>query len=255
MTEMNDIQNIGNDIPIDVPKPTDVPSDIQAQVCESKDMLNSITDYVQDAIEKVSDTFNDVSERFSDLINGKSDIKEDNSDAQKDFREYGLDNCTDAAEQVFTSDVISNWGNMDVDTRNKYLQDYTNKIGEGLDINLTGLVWDVNDPYTYGYNQGDGYIHLNPGLISDPAQIMQLVNTIAHEARHQLQREACDNPEKYGLDDATRKEWMTGFENYTSEAPTAYDPWGYTFNPVEIDARYFGESVVRGLTKDLINNN
>ena len=36
--------------------------------------------------------------------------------------------------------------------------------------------------------------------------------------------------------------------------PSAYDPWGYTYNPMETDAKYFGESMVRELTKDIINN-
>jgi len=38
------------------------------------------------------------------------------------------------------------------------------------------------------------------------------------------------------------------------DMPSAYDPWGYTYNPMETDAKYFGEAMVRELTKAIINN-
>ena len=83
--------------------------------------------------------------------------------------------------------------------------------------------------------------------------LMQLVDTIAHEARHQLQMEAIANPEKFGIDEATINEWAVGKQAYTTALPSAYDPWGYTYNPLEIDSKYFGESMVREITKEIIN--
>lgn len=37
--------------------------------------------------------------------------------------------------------------------------------------------------------------------------------------------------------------------------PWAEDPWGYKYNPLETDARYAGESVVREMTKDYMTGN
>ena len=111
-----------------------------------------------------------------------------------------------------------------------------------------------NGSYTFGYNAGDGYVHLNVDMLVDPGMLMCLVDTVAHEARHQLQNEAIENPSKFPIDEATIKEWTGGKEAYTLDLPSAYDPWGYTYNPMETDAKYFGESMVRELTKDIINN-
>ena len=133
-----------------------------------------------------------------------------------------------------------------------------NGIGEAMGINFKGIVWEefqsVNGEYTFGYNSGDGYIHINVDLLADPGQLMQVIDTIAHEARHQLQNEAIENPSKFPIDEATIKEWTVGKQAYTLEMPSAYDPWGYIYNPMETDAKFFGESMVRELTKDIINN-
>jgi len=173
-------------------------------------------------------------------------------------REYGVSECADVAKGCFTPEVISEWGIMSYEERDSVIQEYAVGIGEALDITFKGVIWE-NMPYeygsyTYGYNCGDGYIHLNADLLADPGQLIQLVDTVAHEARHQMQAEAVENPERFPFDEATIKEWKVGFEVYTTEMPNAYDPWGYTYNPTEVDARFFGESMVRELTKDIINN-
>lgn len=39
-------------------------------------------------------------------------------------------------------------------------------------------------------------------------------------------------------------------EEYTDLPPYAFDPWGYKYNALELDARYAGETVVREFTKE-----
>lgn len=237
--------------------------DLPQEVQEGLDLssLKSIESTIEGMVDKVKDYWNEWFGDGNDVPSGSestegvSDVAPEASDKA---REYGLQECADAAKEIFTTDVISNWGLMDVETRNELVQQYAEAIGKGMDINFKGVVWEdmtsTDGTYTYGYNSGDGYIHLNPDFLVNPAMLMNLVDTVAHEARHQMQREAIDDPEKFGIDEATVKEWTAGFENYTQEMPSAYDPWGYQYNPVEIDARYFGESMVRELTKDIINN-
>lgn len=173
-------------------------------------------------------------------------------------RDYGVEACTDCAKDCFTPEVINEWPTMTLEERNEVIQSYAAGIGKGLDINFEGVIWEefpIEDgAYTFGYNQGDGFLHLNVDMLCDPSYLMQVISTVAHEARHQFQVEAIENPEKYNIDDATLKEWEVAQAIYTLDQPSAYDPWGYTFNPLEIDSRYFGETVVRELTKDLISN-
>ena len=82
---------------------------------------------------------------------------------------------------------------------------------------------------------------------------LKLVDTITHELRHQYQSECVQR--FHDVSEEVIKEWTKGYEIYTTNQPWAYDPWGYKYNPLEIDARYAGESVIRGMTKDFINEN
>lgn len=170
------------------------------------------------------------------------------------IREHGLQECSDAAKNIFTPKVLAEWGKMNIEQRNTIVQEYSKSIGEGLQIDFKGIVFEQMKKEVAGYNNGDGYVHLNNDLLKDPSKIISLIDTVAHEARHQFQFEAIRNPEKFGIDQATVKEWTAGLQNYSTQYATEYDPWGYHYNPVELDARYFGESMVRELTKDLINN-
>jgi len=170
------------------------------------------------------------------------------------IREYGLKECCDAAKNIFTKEVLSDWGRMSLKQREIKLAEYSDAVGKGLDINYKGIVYETMKPNEFGYNNGDGHVYLNKDLLRSPAEVINLIDTVTHEYRHQMQSEAMKNPEKFGLDQATLKEWKYADANYTQQRATALNPWGYHYNPLELDARYFGESVVRELTKGLINN-
>ena len=176
-------------------------------------------------------------------------------DISDNAREYGLNECSDAVKNIFTPEIITEWGSMNYEKRQAIIEDYAKAIGEGLNIDYKGIIYGnlLQEMGAEACNSGDGYIHLDYSYLTNPSKIIGLIDTVAHEARHQLQFEAIRDPEKFGIDQATIKEWSAGMDSYTRQYATAYDPWGYFYNPVEMDARYFGESMVRELTKDLIN--
>jgi len=171
-------------------------------------------------------------------------------------REYGLRECCDAAKGIFTREVLSEWGTMSVKQREQIIREYSTAVGDGLNINLKGVVFKRMEDSCYGCNNGNGYVYINENLLKYPYQgaLVSIIDTVAHEARHQMQSEAIQKPEKFGVDQATINEWKTGDVIYNSSAVMVLDPWGYNYNPLELDARYFGESVVQALKKDLINN-
>lgn len=231
--------------------------------------MNEINEMTNDVLEMpslpdVQETtaeYSVVKDAWNDFVNSIKEYSDSNTDTRTEIveaREYGVKECADVAKACFTPEIIQAWGLMNLESRDKVIQEYANGIGEAMGINFKGIVWEQfpieNGMYTYGYNAGDGYVHLNVDMLADPGQLMHVVDTVAHEARHQLQNEAIENPSKFPIDEATIKEWTVGREIYTLDQPSAYDPWGYTYNPMETDARYFGESMVRELTKDLINN-
>lgn len=171
----------------------------------------------------------------------------------KDAREYKVAECAEIAKQHFSYEVLCEWEKYPMEKRVEVVNNYVQDVGKELGANVKEVVVEhLSD--AYGYNKGDGIVHLNIKLLKDPALLVKLIDTAAHETRHQFQFEAVQNPEKYGLDDATAKEWKVGLENYTTCGATKYDPWGYFYNPVETDARFFGESMVRELTKGIITD-
>jgi len=172
-----------------------------------------------------------------------------------DTREYGVQECADAAKDIFTPQVLQEWGMMSAEARFEKLAEYSKRVAEvlGVYVNVTFQEGLINEG-CWGYNDGLGNVVLDASFVTDPAQVLEAINTIAHEIRHQFQRDVCNNPGKYDIDPLTVAEWTAGFQNYTQQRQTAEDPWGYFFNPVEIDARYFGESVVRELTRSFIGD-
>lgn len=211
-------------------------------------------------VQEIKAEYNVVKDVWNDFVNSINEYANSASDSREivEAREYGVSECVDVVKTCFTPEVIQSWGEMDLNARDKVIQEYANGIGDALGVNFKGIVWEQipieNGMYTYGYNAGDGYLHLNVDMLADPGQLMHVVDTVAHEARHQLQIEAIEDPSKFPIDEATIKEWTYGLEVYTLDQPSAYDPWGYTYNPMETDARFFGNTMVRELTKDIINN-
>lgn len=211
-------------------------------------------------VQEIQAEYNVIRDAWNDFINSIKEYPEEILENKEivEAREYGVKECADVAKACFTPEVIREWGQMTLQERNQVIQEYANGIGKAMGINFKGIVWEYfpieNGMYTYGYNAGDGYVHLNVDMLADPGQLMHVVDTVAHEARHQLQNEAIENPSKFPIDEATIKEWTVGKNTYTLDMPSAYDPWGYTYNPMETDARFFGESMVRELTKNIINN-
>ena len=233
MNEINEIPKVKSDNH-ELPKVHEK----KAEFSSIKDVWNGFVDSIQDFKDSVTDWF----------VTNPEFVE---------ARDYGISESVDVAKECFPPEIIQEWCNMSLELRDKVIQEYSRGLSDALGIDFKGLIWEEfpsdDGKYTCGYNSGDGYIHLNVDLLSDPAMLMISVDTVAHELRHELQFEAISDPARFPFDDATISEWITGAILYTEDFPTAYDPWGYMYNPMEVDAKYFGETMVREITKNLIN--
>ena len=201
-----------------------------------------------EASDSVSEAPNDNSEFIESLIQDLENYKD--SVETTDVREYGLKECTAATKEIFTAEVVNDWGSYSREQKAEIVNDYTKAIAEGLNINFEGAVFEEMDEYTYGYTCGNGYIYLNEKML-DGYLPYSLIDTVAHELRHQLQCEAMENPEKFGIDEDTIETWQYGQDTYFMGL---FDPENfYIYNPLELDSRYFGESMVNELIKEIHN--
>ena len=201
---------------------------------------------IRDMIDTVKEFWDDTKELFQDVVNEFKGEKPS---------EYHLKDTIKAAEKIFTPEVIKNWGQLPYEQRDQIIRDYAKGVGNALGIDYKGVVYEnlIATEGAIGCNNGDGIIHLDYDCIYNPALLMNVIDTVAHEEFHQFQSEAIASPEKFNVDEKTINEWIVGDAFYTIENPSAYDPWGYFYNPLETGARHYGESVVRELTKDLVN--
>lgn len=167
-----------------------------------------------------------------------------------DIRDYGISECINSAKDFFTPEIINNWHELSEDKRITLILQYSDSVVKNFDLKefkeiiIKDLGFGV-----YGETSGDGYIYIGESLIkNDMSSPLQIIDTLTHEMRHQFQMESLRGLHNIPLE--IINEWRIGKSEYTNLPPYVFDPWGYKYNPLELDARYAGETVVREFTKD-----
>ena len=169
-------------------------------------------------------------------------------------RDFGLDRCTEAVKEIFNLGVLMSWAHLSIKQRAELAGVYAKEVARAFELVwYEGLWLEELKPNVSGYNTGDGKIHMSISLILNPdVSPFEIIDTITHESRHQYQFEAIRG--YHNIPKEVIKEWTVAFEIYRNDAaPCCYDPWGYHYSPIEIDARYAAETVIRNITQFLFN--
>lgn len=167
-----------------------------------------------------------------------------------DIRDYGISECIASAKDIFTPEIIDNWNRISEDNRINLILNYGEEVSKNFDLKeFKKIIIKDLGLGVYGETSGDGYIYLSESLVkNDMSSPLQIIDTLTHEMRHQFQMESLRGLHEVPLE--IIKEWRIGESEYTDTPPYVFDPWGYKYNPLELDARYAGETVVREFTKD-----
>ena len=236
--------------------------------CKEKfaETVENAKDTVREFGEKVSDSIKDycggVYENMKEFFTAKEKPNPTASqfpEAAKlsegitEGREFGLDKCSEAALEIFNPGVIQQWGNLTMDQRKDIACMYADKVAEAFELkNYRGMYIEELEPGVLGSNKGDGYIHLSDLLVDGNQTLFEIMDTITHELRHQYQSECVNG--YHDVTDEVRNEWSVATAIYNYDQPSCYDPWGYAYNPLEIDARYAGNTVVRNVSSQMFND-
>lgn len=230
---------------------------------------NSLSDVISSIPETATEIYEKVEEGIKDFLhNTYEDIKEwlnpaeslvsETSETMKlgegitEGREFGLAECTEAALELFTPEIIASWSTMSNEQRAEIAEAYSERVAEAFGINYEGMFIEAMKPGVLGSNNGDGTIHLSEGLLSSENTPFLLIDTITHELRHQYQSECVNG--LHDVSDEIRNEWAMATLIYNYDDPTSFDPWGYKYNPLEIDSNYAGNTVVRNVTSQMFND-
>lgn len=196
------------------------------------------------------DTFGDILESILDTL---KDIlgfygRDFSSDIPTD--EY-IEKVSDVIKEVFTPEIIGEWPDMSMEQRAGLLNEYARRIGEAQGINIKGIM--VTDLYawlgegTKGMNDGNGILYLDYRDVQNPEMLGDILNTTTHEARHQLQSEAVENPGKFNIPLEIIQKWEKNMATYIDPE---YDYEGY-YQPIEVDARNAAAIVLQNLRNSL----
>lgn len=149
--------------------------------------------------------------------------------------------------EIFDTQTLENWGNMSMEEREAKLSELYTQIGAEMGIDAKGIIvedcWATVGEGVCGYNAGDGYIHLDYRSIQVPEALGDVLDTVCHEARHQYQTEAIENPDRFPeVSAATVREWERNKINYSN--PQQFDIEIYANQLVEADARIFAGDIM-----------
>ena len=172
----------------------------------------------------------------------------------KRIREYGVEETIFGVREVFSQEVLRDWGELSMEERAEKFRDVAKVASKALGIDEVEVVFEPirggEGEIIFGYNQGDGKIHIHTMFLENPQLFVNGIDTVVHETRHQFQMDALRNPEKFGLDEKTWREWTIAKATYPHDGIAQYDPVGYTYNPLENDSVGFGRSVAREIVSD-----
>ena len=200
--------------------------------------------------------FGDPFEEFSDFFG--EDLGRESSYAG--LEHLRLEECREAATSVVTPEVCDAWIDMPLEQRKEVMVELAAAINAAQGTDFKGVLFDAgldDDDFgktTLGFTMGDGFIHLNERVLEDSSQFLTMVDTVAHESRHQFQLQAIEDPERFGVSHETVEAWKYGFDTYTQSWASEYDLVGYNYNPTESDARIFGESIARDVGQNWKRN-
>lgn len=248
---------------------TDIPA-VKDKIQECKELFNETIEKAKDSVvefgNKITEGIKDyccgVYEDIKDFFThndkkGLSDTQFPESsklnEGITEGREFGLEKCTEAAMEIFNHGVIVEWGNMSLEERKDIACMYADKVAEAFElVDYKGVYIEEMEPGVLGSNNGDGTIHISESLIGEYTTPFQILDTITHELRHQYQSECVNG--FHNVSDEVRTEWAMATAIYNYDQPSCFDPWGYSYNPLEIDSNYAGNTIVRNVSSQLFND-
>lgn len=161
--------------------------------------------------------------------------------------EIRVNETAEIMADVFSEDVLRNWPEMSLREKSAKINEYYIRAGANLGIHTKGVIIEpipCSNPgmTSFGYNSGDGYIHLNTAVVEDSSMLSQVLDTSSHEMRHQFQNEVLANPQRFGdIPRSVLNTWRYEMMNYINPD---YDYQGYYEQAIECDARDFSEDVL-----------
>ena len=183
--------------------------------------FNKSLDLPQSAIENLSPSWTEVGKKIDDV-----EMKKGCIDVVKDFYDNNLD---------------LHYEEQGMEGRAFISNSFYECVKEQMGIDAELMFSPISPNDAGGYNSGTNTIELNTNYL-EKGECDDLLNTILHESRHAFQQKAIANPESVSIKGNLIEVWKDNFKNYIHPQ---FDFEAYESQPIEADANYFADSVMR----------
>ena len=203
------------------------------------EVKSSPEDSVSDNGEDVIESLDDEPAQTVESVRG-NELTED-PDEDEDFykakRELTYEDIEKNLDESLGKFEDENWKDLSLEEKKACMEDLENSVADDLGLKEKPEIkyYSNDDPEDYGfYDRDNNKIHINTNNISDGRET---ANTVAHESRHAWQQECAANPKT--ARDLQFKENLADGKYIRYED----DKIGYFNQPVEVDARNYGERI------------
>ena len=146
-------------------------------------------------------------------------------------------------------------GWIDLEKRKHLVREFVSGLSETMDVTVRKVKFDEMPNRRYGACEADRpVLHINEKFLRSPSvpafTLDNLLDTVIHELRHQYQKEAVADPERFCASPAQVEAWRENFKKGNYILATE-DYLGYRTQPVEKDAFAFAEEMIQKLKKEV----
>ena len=154
------------------------------------------------------------------------------------------DKAAEALDMIFTKEVLDSWDYLSIQEKAERVGAYATQLNKAMGISINNIeIKPLLDNVFGAMFATEHRMEINYKALENKANLGILLDTITHEARHQLQYEAVVNPERFPyVSHETIEAWRNNRNNYISMNDS---PEGYFKQPIEVDARKFAEDVLK----------
>lgn len=150
--------------------------------------------------------------------------------------------CRDLVSIEFPQGVEKKMLHMSLDERKELFENLVVKAAEVMDVDIPTVKFNDSSTIAGSYNSSKDVIMISEVFLASDSDLEDSVNTVFHELKHKIQYEAIKKDgNKWGYSERTIATWYVNTKRYIRPE---IDPNGYYYQPLEVDARGFADSII-----------
>lgn len=149
--------------------------------------------------------------------------------------------CIEVVKDFYDNNLDMDYQEQGLEGRAFISNSFYECVKEQMSINADLKFTPMSPNDAGGFDSRTNTIELNSNYL-EKGECDDLLNTILHESRHAFQQKAINSPDTVSIKGNLIEVWKDNFKNYI---PPQFDFEAYESQPIEADANYFADSVMK----------